>query len=72
MSISRKDIHAEILTFECFERLKHLNQLHRAKDIGILRSNLDDDLEILTDIYPKHLLHTCHRLFSGETTEVVD
>ena len=49
-----------ILTFECLERLKHLDQLHRAKDVGVLGSNLDDNLEILSDIYPKHLLHACH------------
>lgn len=43
---------AKILTFKCFERLEHLDQPHGAKDIGVLRSNLDDDLEILSDIYP--------------------
>lgn len=51
---------SEILALKCFERLEHLDQLHRAKDVGVLGSNLDDDLKILADIYPKHLLHASH------------
>jgi len=72
VSALKRDIHGEIHTFKCLERLKHFDQLHRAKDIGVLGSNLDDDLEVLSDIYPKHLLYACHRLFGGETAEVVD
>lgn len=73
ISASWQYIHSRnTLTFEGFERLKHLDQLYRAKDIRVLGSNLDDDLKILSDIYPEHLLHASHRLFGGETTEVIN
>ena len=34
----------KLFTFECLEGLKHFDQLHRAKDVRVLGSDLDDDL----------------------------
>ena len=63
--------HVEI-TFESLEGLEHLDELDRAKDIGVLRCNLDDCLQVLTNVDTKHLIETSHGLLSGEFAEVVD
>ena len=61
-----------MLTFESLERFKHLDQFHRAQYVRVFGGNLDDNLEVLTNIDAKHLLHTGHRLFSCELAEVID
>ena len=57
-------------TFGTLEGLEHLDQLDRAKDIRVLCCDLDDDLEVLTDVYPQHLLHATHRLIGREASKV--
>jgi hypothetical protein len=53
-----------MLTFEHLERLKHLDQFHRVLYVRVFDGNLDDYLEVPTNIDTKHLLHAGHRLFS--------
>lgn len=60
------------LTLEGFVRLEHFDQLDGSQDIRVFSSDLDDDLEVLTDIDPEHFLQTRHRLFCRETAKVAD
>ena len=60
----------EEATLEALVRLEHFNKLDRSKNVGILRRDLNNDLEVLADVYSEHLLQAGHRLFRGETTEV--
>ena len=46
--------------------------ISQAQYVRVFGSNLDDDLEVLTNIDAKHLLHTGHILFSCESTKVID
>ena len=64
---------AEIVieTLVRLERLEHLDQLDGTEDIRVLRRDLNDDLEVLTDVDPEHLLHASKRLLSREAAEVV-
>ena len=56
-------------TFEALKGFEHLDQLDRAKDIRVLGGDLDDDLEVLTDVH-QHFLHTGHRLICREASKV--
>ena len=64
---------AEIVvkTFVRLKRLEHLDQLHRTEDIRILGRDLDNNLEVLTNVDTQHFLHASKRLLGSETTEVV-
>ena len=59
-------------TLEALEGLEHLDQLDWAKNVGVLRGDLNHCLQILADVDTEHLVEASHRLFSREPTEVVD
>ena len=61
-----------ILTFEALERLKHLDEFDRAQDIRVLRSDLNNDLQVLADVDAEHLLHASEGLFCSKLAEVID
>ena len=59
-------------TLEALEGLKHLDQLHRTEDIRVFRGDLDDDLQVLSNVDTEHLVHAAHGLLCRQTAEVVD
>jgi hypothetical protein len=72
-SISRgQESNVLAITFEAFEGFKHLDQLYRTQNVRIFGCDLDDNLEVLTDIHTEHLLQTCHGLLSCQTAEIAD
>ena len=60
-----------VQTLEGLERLEHIDQLDRTKDVRVFRSDLDYYLEVLTHVDLEHLLHTCERLLRCEATEII-
>lgn len=73
MSMKKKGtIASNMHTLKSLERFEHLDELDGPQDIGVFRRDLDDNLQILTNVDPEHLLQAGHRLFSSKTTEVVN
>jgi len=52
--------------------LEELDELERSEEIRVLGSDLDDDLEVLSDVDGEHLLEAGEGLLDGESTEVTD
>jgi len=60
-----------IQALEAFVALKQFNEFDRAKNVGILGGDLDDNLEILTNVNTQHLVEASHGLVCSEPAEVV-
>ncbi len=48
---------AVVQALEALEILEHLNKLNGTEDVGVLRRDLNDNLQVLADVDTKHLLH---------------
>ena len=72
--LTEVDDRSEVVV-ESLERsvsLEELDELERSEEIRVLGSDLDDDLEVLSDVDGEHLLEASEGLLDGESTEVTD
>jgi len=60
-----------IQALEAFVALKQFNEFDRAKNVRVLGGDLDDNLEILTNVNTQHLVEASHGLVCCEPAEVV-
>jgi hypothetical protein len=62
----------EIHTIGALERLKHLDQLRRPKDVRVLGGDLHNNGKVLLLVDTKHFLQTCHGVLDSQLVEEVD
>lgn len=60
-----------IQTLKTLVALKQFNESDRTENVRVLGRNLDDNLEILTDVNTQHLVEAGHGLVCSKPAEVV-